>query len=97
MLRITLQDELDRVTLKLEGSLAGIWVAELEGAWRSAHSGLAGRSLYLNMTQVERVDRAGTYLLALLRCSGSHLFASGTLLTELIRTIGEDWPCDGFN
>ncbi len=30
MLRITSLDELDRVTLKLEGSLAGIWVAELE-------------------------------------------------------------------
>jgi hypothetical protein len=93
MLRITSLDELDRVTLKLEGSLAGIWVAELEGIWRGVYSRLEGRPLYLNMKGVEHVDRAGTYLLALLRQRGTQLVASGTLMTELVRSIEEDWPC----
>ena len=93
MLRITSLDELDRVTLKLEGSLAGIWVAELEGTWRGIYSQLEGRPLYLNMNRVEHVDRAGAYLLALLRQRGAQLVTSGTLMTELVRSIEEDWPC----
>ena len=36
MLRITVQDEPDQVTLKLEGNLDGIWVTELEDSWRTA-------------------------------------------------------------
>jgi ABC-type transporter Mla MlaB component len=91
MLRITSLDELDRVTLKLEGRLAGVWVAELEGIWRNLNSQLVGRPLYLNMTGVECVDRAGTYLLALLRQHGAQLITSGTLMTELVRSIEEDW------
>jgi anti-anti-sigma regulatory factor len=93
MLRITSLDELDRVTLKLEGSLAGVWVAELEGIWRGLHSRLDGRPLYLDMNGVEHVDRAGTYLLALLRQRGAQLVTSGPLMTELVRSIAEDWPC----
>ena len=93
MLRITSLDELDRVTLKLEGSLAGVWVAELEGIWRGSYSRLDGRPLYLDMNGVEHVDRAGTYLLALFRQRGAQLITSGTLMTELVRSIEQDWPC----
>jgi ABC-type transporter Mla MlaB component len=92
MLRITSLDELDRVTLKLEGKLAGVWVAELEGIWRNLNSRLDGRPLYLDMTGVVCVDRAGTYLLALLRQHGAQLITSGTLMTELVRSIKEEWP-----
>ena len=92
MLRITVTPESDRIRLKLEGDLAGTWVTELEESWRAAHSIGDGRRLYLDLTAVEHVDRAGQYLLALLRCSGAHLIASGTLMTELVRTIAGDWP-----
>ena len=92
MLRITSLDALDRVTLKLEGSLAGVWVAEMEGIWRGISSRLEGRPLYLDMNGVEHVDRAGTYLLALLRQRGAQLVTSGPLMTELVRSIEEDWP-----
>jgi len=91
MLRITLHDELDRVTLKLEGNLVGIWVTELEIAWRSAVSGLAGRSLHLDLRAVDHVDRAGTFLLALLRQRGVKMAVSGTVLPELVRSIDEEW------
>ena len=92
MLRITRLDESDRVTLKLEGSLVGIWVAELEGIWRGVCPRLEGRPLYLDMKGMEHVDRAGTYLLVLLRHRGARLVTSGTLMTELVRSIEEDWP-----
>jgi ABC-type transporter Mla MlaB component len=92
MLRITVQDEPDQVTLKLEGNLGGIWVAELEDSWRAVNSTLAGRSLLLDLTAVDRVDSAGNYLLALLRRSGAQLIASGTAMSELVRSIARDWP-----
>ncbi len=92
MLRITVHEEPDQVRLKLEGNLAGPWVAELEDAWRAAQPGLAGRSLSVDVAAVGYVDSAGKYLLALLRRSGAHVMASGTVMTELVRTIAEDWP-----
>ena len=92
MLRITVQDEPDQVTLKLEGNFDGIWVIELEDSWRAANATLAGRSLRLDLTAVDRVDSAGNYLLALLRRSGVQLIASGTAMSELVQSIARDWP-----
>ena len=94
MLRITVTPESNCIRLKLEGVLAGTWVTELEESWRAAHSIRGDRRLYLDLTAVEHVDRAGEYLLALLRCSGAHLIASGTVMTELLRTIAGDWPVE---
>jgi len=94
MLRITVQDEPDQVTLKLEGNLGGIWVTELEESWRAATSEFAGRSLRLDLTAVDRVDSAGNYLLALLHRSGVQLIASGTAMSERVRDIARDWPLD---
>jgi ABC-type transporter Mla MlaB component len=91
MLRITLLDALDEVTLKLEGSLAGLWVKETETAWRSAQSTLIGRALVVDIKAVDRIDHAGVYLLALLRLEGVRLVASGTAMTELVRSIEKDW------
>ena len=92
MLRITVQPEPDRIRLKLEGDLAGTWVNEVEESWRATCSMRGDRPLYLDLTGVAHVDRAGKYLLGLLRCSGAHLIASGTQMTELVRTITDSWP-----
>lgn len=92
MLKITVQPSPREVRLKLEGNLVGAWVTELEDCWRSAHSSLADRSLCVDLVAVEQVDRAGRYLLALMRRNGAHLVASGAVMTELVRTISGDWP-----
>jgi anti-anti-sigma regulatory factor len=89
MLRITVQPEPDRIRLKLEGDLAGMWVSEVEDSWRATRG---DRPLYLDLTGVEHIDRAGRYLLGLLHCSGAHLIASGISTTELVRTLKNDWP-----
>ena len=89
MLRITVQDTPNEVTLKLEGSLAGAWVAELEEAWRDSNSKLAGRVIRVDLTDVDRVDPAGKYLLALLRDQGTGLVASGKVTQ--IEEIIEGW------
>jgi ABC-type transporter Mla MlaB component len=94
MLRITLLDALDEVTLKLEGSLAGLWVKETETAWRSAQTTLTGRLIVIDIKAVDRVDQAGFYLLALLGLKGVRLVASGAAIMELVRSIEADWSGD---
>jgi hypothetical protein len=66
----------------------------VEDSWRAIHAVRDDRPLYLDLdlTGVEHVDRAGRYLLGLLHCSGARLIASGVLMTELVRTLKDDWP-----
>jgi ABC-type transporter Mla MlaB component len=89
MLRITVHDTTKQVTLKLEGSLTGSWVMELEDCWRAASS--SSRVLYLDLTAVDNVDNAGKYLLALLHERGVRLIASGLVMTELVAAINQEW------
>jgi ABC-type transporter Mla MlaB component len=91
MLRITVHETPQQVTLKLEGSLTGSWVMELEDCWRTARSNHAGRLLCLDLTEVDGVDSAGTYLLALLYNREVQLIASGLVMTELVAGIEEQW------
>ena len=92
MLRITLLDGPGQVTLKLEGSLVGVWVKETEAAWRSAKAAVTGRPLVVDLRAVNRVDQAGVYLLALLRQRGVRLVTSGAAMAEIVRTIEKEWP-----
>jgi hypothetical protein len=92
MLRITVQDRPEQVTLKLEGQLIGAWVSELEKSWRNANSRLLGRSLQLDLNAVDHVDGAGKYLLALIARSGARLMASGAEIKDLLQAIAKEWP-----
>ena len=92
MLRLTIQEQSQRVMLKLEGQLIGAWVSELENSWRAANSTLLGRSLCLDLSAVDRVDGAGRYLLALIARSGARLEGSGAEIKELLRAIPEEFP-----
>jgi ABC-type transporter Mla MlaB component len=91
MLRITVRETPQQITLKLEGSLAGSWVMELEDCWRAATSNPAGTLLCLDLTDVDSVDSAATYLLALLHNRGVQLIASGLVMTELVAGIEKQW------
>ena len=91
MLRITVHETPQQVTLKLEGSLTGSWVMELEDCWRAVSSNHAGRLLCLDLKAVDSVDSAGTYLLALLHNREVQLIASGLVMTELVAGIEEQW------
>jgi ABC-type transporter Mla MlaB component len=92
MLRISAEAGLQRVTLRLEGRLTGIWVKELEDAWREAESTRNGRPLFLDCSAVDHVDQAGEYLLALAAWRGVQLTASGIAMRELCRKIAAGWP-----
>ncbi len=98
MLRITTEAETQKVTLKLEGELTGIWVSELFDAWRAALPTRGFRALSIDLSAVGRVDKAGEYLLALVRCVGStQLVGSGIITCDLIGSIARDWPVASQN
>lgn len=98
MLRIDTRAEPEKVTLKLEGDLTGIWVSELFDAWRSALSNPSPCPLCVDLSAVGRVDKAGEYLLALMQCTcGTELISSGIITRDLIRSIARDWPIVNSN
>jgi anti-anti-sigma regulatory factor len=86
MLRITVHDDPQRLTFKLEGRLAGTWVRELEDCWKSALA--ASRSaVRLDLTEVVYVDAAGKEFLAARHAEGVELIASGCLMRHIVAEI----------
>jgi outer membrane protein TolC len=72
--------------LKLEGTLKGAWVPELERCWRDT-----GREskLVVDLTDVEYVDMAGRYLLALMHGQGVRLTAATPMMEQMIAEFTE--------
>jgi ABC-type transporter Mla MlaB component len=89
MLRITVDDRSDQVSLRLEGDLSGPWVSELEDSWRAAR--MSDRLVRVDLAGVQYVDRAGKYLLALLGINGAVLVGAGAEMTDLLQTITNNW------
>ncbi len=76
MLRITILDELE--TLKLEGRLAGPWVAELEKAWQRM-AGAHRKPVTVDLDGVSFIDAAGKNLLERMAEQGARLQAVAPL------------------
>ncbi len=49
MLKITVEQEPRNITLKLEGSLSGAWVSELEDVWRAAVLDGSGHAISVDL------------------------------------------------
>ena len=90
MLRITLHNDDTKCRLELAGKLAGPWVAETEGVWRSASC--SGKEIELDMRQVTGVDDAGRELLAAMHRAGGCFTAKGVAMTALIEEITGKQP-----
>ena len=93
MLRITSHENAGTVCLKLEGMLKGAWVPELERCWRGANSD-HNKALIVDLTDVEFVDTAGRYLLALMHARGARFMAVTPLMNDLVAeiTAGSNLP-----
>lgn len=76
MLRITVEDESQ--TLRLEGRLAGAWVAELERAWQKS-IGAEHRAVTVDLEEVTFIDEAGKGLLNRMAEEGAELKAAAPL------------------
>jgi outer membrane protein TolC/anti-anti-sigma regulatory factor len=83
MLRITVSD--DHTTCKLEGKLAGCWVAELDELWRTQLAG--SPSLVVDLSGVSFVDGSGRELLSRMHARGAKLTARSPFTKGIVEQI----------
>jgi hypothetical protein len=81
-LRITVQNDKDAVTLKLEGSIAGDGLEEFRRQWRSIFPTLDSRTLRLDLCGVTFIDPAAQPLMDEIYVQAQPEFATRNLLTR---------------
>src|SRR5437879_5026003 len=87
MLRITLLDDSDFLTFRLEGKLAGPWVRELETCWQNTLVCHQRSALRFDLIGVTFVDGPGKAFLAARHAEGAELVASGCLMRAVVAEI----------
>ena len=85
MLRITISGDSGHTTCKLEGKVAGPWVAELEQSWRTELAG--SPALVVDLSGVSYVDAAGRELLGRMHARGAKLAARSPFTKGIVEEI----------
>jgi outer membrane protein TolC/ABC-type transporter Mla MlaB component len=89
MLRITTETKRGRLTLSVEGRLAGPWVAALEQCWRELQAASPNQKCSINLRGVSFIDNAGKVLLKEMHRLGGELIAEGCLNQAIVNEIVE--------
>lgn len=84
MLRITLQEEPEVLTLKLEGRIADQSLKEFEATWQKLSGTLGHRTLCLDIQGVTFVSAEGRQLLARIHSESHNQFRANTPLTTFM-------------
>jgi anti-anti-sigma regulatory factor len=84
MLRITIEENPADAVIKLEGRVAGPWVAELDRVWVETAPQLAYKSLALDLSNVTYADSAGTQVLRGIYAQTHADLKAGTPWTEFL-------------
>jgi anti-anti-sigma regulatory factor len=87
MLRITVHDNPESLTVQLEGRLAGPWVRELEDCWQSTRVSQRKAVLCFDLTGVTYIDAAGKEFLAAMHIQGAEFLACGCLMRAVVAEI----------
>jgi anti-anti-sigma factor len=70
MMKVQMSKAGDRVILRVEGRLSGVYVPELEKCWKEACALQPACKISLDLKDVTSLDSAGGYLLRLMCSSG---------------------------
>ena len=89
MLRITTETKRGRLTLSVEGRLAGPWVVTLEQCWRELLTASPRQKFSINLCGVSFIDDAGKVLLKEMHRLGGELIAEGCLNQAIVNEIVE--------
>jgi len=89
MLRITVHDNPQVLTIQLEGRLAGPWLRELEECWKSTLADPRTSILRVDLAGVTFIDDAGKSCLAAMYRQGAELIAADCLTKEIVAEIRE--------
>jgi anti-anti-sigma regulatory factor len=87
MLRITIDETNDAMAIKLEGRIAGPWVAELGRAWAEAAPRLSARKVFIDVCNVTYVDKSGEQALRNIYAQTGASFVATT--PEVLYLAGE--------
>jgi outer membrane protein TolC/ABC-type transporter Mla MlaB component len=87
MLRITTVKKRRKVTLSVEGKLAGPSVGTLEQCWRELRAASTNEKFSVNLCGVSFIDAAGKVLLKEIHRQGGQLVAEGCLNQAIVREI----------
>ncbi|HEX5483202.1 MAG TPA: hypothetical protein VFZ08_11320 [Terriglobia bacterium] len=87
MLKISVEKIGEITKFKLEGKLAGPWVAEFERSWQTLNADCRGACIAVDLSDVTYVDAEGQKLLAQMCRQGVHLNASGVMTRSIIEQI----------
>jgi hypothetical protein len=85
MVRITTEEQKERVVWRIEGSFRGPWVAELEKLWQSARD--CGKHLCLSLEDVPYIDDAARDLITRMYRQGVEISAKGLYVTGIVQEI----------
>jgi outer membrane protein len=92
MLRVTTEKKRGKMTLSVEGRLAGPWVAALEQCWRELRTSSPQEKFHVDLCGVSFIDAAGKVLLKEIHRQGGHLLAEGCLnqaiVSEIVKSEG---------
>ena len=89
VLRITIQNTSSVVLLKLEGSVKGPWVEELQKAWLTSAIMSDGEPVSVDLGAVSFVDTRGRDLLLRMQKEGAVLQGASGFLREMLEDGGE--------
>ena len=88
-MRITVGDEIDCSLLKVEGTLIGPWVTELERCWQQVQAGRQFARVRLDLNEVTHIDVAGKCLLRQMHKAGATLIANSCLMKAIVQEVAE--------
>jgi outer membrane protein len=89
MLRITTNRKRGKITLSVEGRLAGPSLGTLEQCWRELRSASPSEKFSVDLCGVSFIDAAGKVLLKEIYRQGGRLIAEGCLNQAIIREIAD--------
>ncbi len=93
MLRITVEVSRRVVTFRLEGSLTGPWLQELEDCWQRSTVCPRGPIRLVDLTGVTFVDAAGKGCLAAMHRQGAEFIAADCMTKAIVAEIARTVNC----
>jgi anti-anti-sigma regulatory factor len=84
LLRITIDETGQTMVIKLEGRVAGPWVAEVSDTWTAAAPRLAARKLSLDLREVTYLDAGAARVLGDIYAQTGAEFVTSTPWTQYL-------------
>jgi len=90
MLRITVKKTRKALTFQLEGTLAGMWLRELEQCWSSTMNRERKSIVRVDLAGVTFIDAPGKAVLATMHREGAEFIAHDCMTKDVVCEICED-------